>query len=71
MPSKFSASFTIGSINIIISIALLKGPVKFLKSLFSKEKIIFTISYISTIIGTIYYSIINQNYIFVLISVSA
>ena len=71
MPSKFSAFFTIGSINILISIALLKGTLKFLKSLFSKEKIIFTISYVITIIGTIYYSIINKNYIFVLISVTA
>ena len=66
MPAKFSSAFTLGSINILISLSVLKGPLKFFKSLLSKQKILFSLIYFLTIIGTLYFSIINKVYIYVI-----
>ncbi len=47
--------------------ALIKGPYNFISSLLSKDKALFSFSYIITLIGTIYFSIISSNYFMVLI----
>lgn len=51
----------------MISLALLKGIGTFLKDLLKKDKILYVIGYFGTMGGTLYYSLINPSYVYVLV----
>jgi hypothetical protein len=62
-PTKFAISFTLGSISFMLSFAILEGPWDHCKRVFSSERLPFTISYVLTIIGTLYCSLSWRNYL--------
>ncbi|XP_017767042.1 PREDICTED: protein transport protein SFT2 [Eufriesea mexicana] len=51
---KFALLYTLGSLFFLSSFCFLLGPLSYLKSLFTAERRCFTISYIATLIGTLY-----------------
>ena len=62
-PTKFAISFTLGSISFMLSFAILEGPWEHFKRVFSSERLPFTVSYVFTIIGTLYCSLSWRNYL--------
>ncbi|KAF9175741.1 protein transport protein sft2 [Mortierella sp. AD011] len=66
-PSKFATSFTLGSILLMASFALLKGPAAHLKALVSKERLPFTGAYIGSMVFVLYSSLIANSYILTII----
>ncbi|KAG0292477.1 protein transport protein sft2 [Linnemannia gamsii] len=62
-PSKFATSFTLGSILLMASFALLKGPAAHLKALISKERLPFTVAYLGSMIFVLYSSLVMGKYI--------
>ncbi|KAL4488386.1 hypothetical protein ABPG72_019236 [Tetrahymena utriculariae] len=67
VPAKFASLFTLGSVCILLSIAVMKGFKEFVKILIQKEKIQYSIAYIITIFGTLYFSIIQKSYVLAII----
>jgi len=65
-PQKFSFSFALGSMCYLGAVALLRDPKVFLMSFLKKEKLIFTISYVVSLIGTFYFSLVSSSYLFAL-----
>ena len=53
-PGKFAATFTLGSILILVSVALLRGPLSHIKHMISMERLPFTISYVGSMLLTLY-----------------
>mgnify|MGYP003879446979 FL=1 len=66
-PAKFSFAFAVASICFLSAIALVRDPNTFLKSLFKPEKIKYSVAYAASLIGTFYFSMISQSFIFSLI----
>ncbi|KRX08681.1 hypothetical protein PPERSA_07493 [Pseudocohnilembus persalinus] len=67
VPQKFAALFSLGCLCILVGLALLKGPLAFYRSLTMKEKLPYSVSYISTLLLTLFFSLIKQNYILVIL----
>ncbi|KAK3832010.1 MAG: ER-to-golgi vesicle protein transport Sft2 [Linnemannia gamsii] len=68
-PSKFATSFTLGSILLMASFALLRGPAAHLKALISKERLPFTGTYLGSMIFVLYSSLILGNYFLTIIGI--
>ncbi|KAF9209018.1 protein transport protein sft2 [Haplosporangium sp. Z 27] len=66
-PSKFATSFTLGSILLMASFALLRGPMTHLKALISKERLPFTGAYIGSMVFVLYSSLVANSYILTII----
>lgn len=66
-PQKFSGLFSLGSISILISVAILKGPYNFIKSFVKKDKILFSLVYFFSLFGTFYVALIQKSYILVIL----
>ncbi|KAI7849147.1 Got1/Sft2-like family-domain-containing protein [Circinella umbellata] len=66
-PGKFAATFTLASILILVSIAMLRGPMAHLKHMISMERLPFTLSYCGTMALTLYFSLGARNYILTII----
>ncbi|KAG0268365.1 hypothetical protein BGZ95_002493 [Linnemannia exigua] len=66
-PSKFATSFTLGSILLMTSFALLKGPAAHLKALISRERLPFTGAYIGSMIFVLYSSLVLNSYVLTII----
>lgn len=64
MPQKFAICFTIGCVLIIGSFFALKGPKNQLAHMFSRERLPFTLGFISSMVGTIYVSMVLHSYVF-------
>nr|CAG8544880.1 6622_t:CDS:2 [Entrophospora candida]CAG8618063.1 14116_t:CDS:2 [Entrophospora candida] len=61
-PRKFAATYTVGSVMIIISFALLHGPMAYLKHVTSRERLPFSIAYFGSLVATLYFAIgVNLN----------
>ncbi|KAI7905415.1 Got1/Sft2-like family-domain-containing protein [Cokeromyces recurvatus] len=56
-PGKFAATFTLGSLLVLVSVALLRGPWSHIKHMFSKERLPFTLSYVGSMVLTLYAAI--------------
>ncbi|RGB25819.1 Got1/Sft2-like family-domain-containing protein [Rhizophagus diaphanus] len=56
-PRKFAVTYTMGSVLVLMSFALLHGPIAHLKHIFSRERIPFTVAYLGSMIGTLYSAI--------------
>ena len=66
-PQKFSGLFTLGSLCFFMSFAALRGPAKFASHLLTKERLPFSISYVGSMIGTLYSANILRSYILTLV----
>ncbi|KAG0305138.1 protein transport protein sft2 [Dissophora globulifera] len=66
-PSKFATSFTLGSILLMTSFALMRGPVAHFKALISKERLPFTVTYVGSMIFVLYSSLVINSYILTII----
>lgn len=64
---KFAMLYTMGSLFIIASFALLWGPVNHLKHLLSPSRLPFTASYFGTMFGTLYFSLSVQSTVLTII----
>ncbi|KAL1927881.1 hypothetical protein VTP01DRAFT_3286 [Rhizomucor pusillus] len=67
-PGKFAATFTLGSILILVSVALLRGPMQHLRHMMSVERLPFTLTYLGTMALTLYCSLGVRSYILSIIS---
>lgn len=65
-PYKFCALNSLGTCTLFASIIFMKGS-SILKKLFGKKMILFTLMFLISLICEIYYSVINEQYIMVLI----
>ncbi|CAO3592612.1 unnamed protein product [Absidia cylindrospora] len=66
-PGKFAATFTLGSILLLVSVAMLRGPMAHIKHMISKERLPFTISYVGSMALTLYASLGARDYILTII----
>lgn len=55
---KFALLYTMGSLFLISSFSFLWGPMNHLKHLFSQERLCFTVSYLGTLIATLYCALV-------------
>ncbi|CAG8550339.1 14443_t:CDS:2 [Ambispora leptoticha] len=53
-PRKFAVTYTMGSLLVLASFSMLKGPVEYLKHIFSMERLAFTLAYLGSMIATLY-----------------
>ncbi|TIB17165.1 hypothetical protein E3P92_01174 [Wallemia ichthyophaga] len=67
-PHKFALAFSMGSVLVMAAFALLVGPLNHLKHLLSRERIVFSVSYLSSLSLTIYFALIAKSYIGVLVA---
>jgi hypothetical protein len=67
MPAKFALTWTMGSILFLSSYSILNGWKAHLKHLFCWERAIFTCSYLGSMIGTLYFSVVSPHYLPVII----
>ncbi|EFA09012.1 Protein transport protein SFT2-like Protein [Tribolium castaneum] len=51
---KFALLFTLGSLFFVISFFFLWGPLAYLKHMFSRERLLLTVTYGSTLVATLY-----------------
>ncbi|KRT79219.1 hypothetical protein AMK59_7087 [Oryctes borbonicus] len=58
---KFSLLFTLGSLFFILSFSFLWGPVAYLKHMFSRARLLLTLTYGSTLIATLYFALHLQS----------
>lgn len=67
-PKKFSLLWTIGSTSFLTGFGILNGPKKFIKHLLSKERVIFSIVFVGSIIMTFIFTLVIKNNLLVIIS---
>ncbi|ORX62080.1 SFT2-domain-containing protein [Hesseltinella vesiculosa] len=67
VPGKFAATFTLGSILVLTSIAMLRGPWAHMKHMISMDRLPFTLSYVGSMALTLYASLMARNYILTII----
>ncbi|XP_022908771.1 uncharacterized protein [Onthophagus taurus] len=58
---KFSLLFTLGSLFFIMSFSFLWGPMAHLKHMFSRERLLLTLIYGTTLVGTLYFALHLQS----------
>ncbi|KAI3456776.1 hypothetical protein Pfo_013439 [Paulownia fortunei] len=63
VPQKFAICFTVGCAFIIGSFFALRGPKNQFNHMSSKERLPFTLGFISSMMGTIYVSMVLHNYV--------
>ena len=68
-PYKFALLFTFSSINVILALSFYHGPFSYLKIMFSKEKWIFSVLYILSIVFTIWASLMIKSYILTFLAI--
>lgn len=68
-PKSFCFYFSAGSSISIIGLSVMLGHRQFCSKLFGEQIKYFTMAYIASLIGGIYFSSFNQNYFFALLSV--
>ncbi|KZV20935.1 hypothetical protein F511_08849 [Dorcoceras hygrometricum] len=62
-PQKFAICFTIGCAFIVGSLFALKGPKSQLQHMFSKERVSFTLGFVSSMVATVYASMVLHSYV--------
>lgn len=66
-PHKFAGLFSLGSISILASLAILKGPWTYFKSFLAKEKLLFSLIYLGSLFGTFYVAVIEKSFFLTII----
>lgn len=64
-PAKFALAFTLGSIVFLASFAVLEGLTSFVRRMFTKERLLFTVAYFLSMILTVYSALVWRWYILV------
>jgi hypothetical protein len=64
---KFALLFTLGSLFFVLSFFFLWGPLAYLKHMFSRERLLLTVSYGGTLIATLYCALHLQSTPFTLL----
>ncbi|CAO3681637.1 unnamed protein product [Rhizopus stolonifer] len=64
---KFAATFTLGSVLILLSVALLRGPWSHIQHMISMERLPFTLSYVGSMVLTLYAALGARNLILIII----
>ncbi|EMD35025.1 ER-to-golgi vesicle protein transport Sft2 [Gelatoporia subvermispora B] len=62
-PAKFALAFSLGSILVMFGFSVLIGPINHIKHLVSKERLPFSIAYLSSLGLTLYFSLGAHSYI--------
>lgn len=62
-PQKFALLFAFGSMTLLGSFAILKGPKSFLESLIQREKLPFSVAYFGSLVGTLAATIVMKSFI--------
>ncbi|KAI0744752.1 ER-to-golgi vesicle protein transport Sft2 [Earliella scabrosa] len=62
-PSKFALSFSLGSLLVMFGFSVLIGPINHIKHLVSKERLPFSIAYLTSLGLTLYFSLGIQSYL--------
>ncbi|KZT05222.1 SFT2-domain-containing protein [Laetiporus sulphureus 93-53] len=62
-PAKFALAFSLGSLLVMFGFSVLIGPINHLKHLVSKERLPFSIAYISSLAITLYFSLGAHSYV--------
>lgn len=65
-PGKFALSFTLGSVFFMASFAFLRGPVAHLTGMVSRERLPFSVAYVTSLCLTMYSCIVAKSYIMTL-----
>ncbi|KAJ2452572.1 protein transport protein sft2, partial [Coemansia sp. RSA 2336] len=68
-PQKFATAFSLGGLATISGIALLRGPRAHTKHLLSKDRLLFTVSYFTSVFFTLFFSTIMHTYLGTLLAV--
>ncbi|KAI9137220.1 vesicle transport protein, partial [Paraphysoderma sedebokerense] len=55
-PGKFATTFTIGSLCLFSCIAVLRGVGTHLKAIFARDRVVVTVAYLGSLIGTVWAS---------------
>jgi hypothetical protein len=66
-PSKFVTAYTFGSLLALLSLAFIKGFKAHLGHLFSKDRLVYTGAYLSSMFFTLYFTLIKKNTILLLL----
>ena len=69
-PSKFATAFTFASIMWLLGFAILWGPKSTLTSLIAPDKRAFTLSYIGSLLLTLYAAFVSQSYFLIMLAIS-
>jgi len=64
---KFAVLFSFGSVFFLSSFSMLWGPTNHLKHLTTIDRLPFSITYLVTLVGTIYYSVWIKSYFFTIV----
>ena len=70
-PGKFALSFTCGSVLFMGSFAMLVGPSKYLKTIFSRERMSFSAMYFGSLLMTLYSVFVARSYLYTMFSAFA
>lgn len=65
---KFALLFSLGSLMVMGSMSMLHGPAEYVKNMFTKERAGFSIAYLSSIIATLYTSMVLRSTILTIIT---
>merc|ERR1711920_1080792 len=63
-PQKFALMFAFGSMTLLSSFAILKGPSAFFSSLVAREKLPFSLMYLVGLVGTLVATIVMRSFVF-------
>lgn len=69
-PSKFATAFTFASIMWLLGFAILWGPKSTLSSLVAPDKRAFTLSYIGSLMLTLYAAFVSQSYFLIMLAIA-
>jgi len=64
MPQKFALLFTLGSVSFMSSFSILRGHAAFARHLLSRSRVLFSATYVTSMVGTLWASLIYRSYIF-------
>eukprot|EP00928_Gymnodinium_smaydae_P035562 TRINITY_DN25006_c0_g1_i1.p1 TRINITY_DN25006_c0_g1~~TRINITY_DN25006_c0_g1_i1.p1 ORF type:complete len:271 (-),score=45.51 TRINITY_DN25006_c0_g1_i1:55-867(-) len=70
-PQKFALLYTLGSLCFMGSFSALRGHIAFFKYLLSRERLLFSITYVSSLLGTLWASLVYRSYLLTIVFVAA
>lgn len=69
-PYKFCALNCFGTFSLLLSLVFLRGK-GVLRALFSRQKVFYTLVFLTSLVAQLYFSVISPSYVFVLLSFGA
>mmetsp|Transcript_41072 Transcript_41072/g.89749 ORF Transcript_41072/g.89749 Transcript_41072/m.89749 type:complete len:146 (-) Transcript_41072:83-520(-) len=62
-PQKFALLFTLGSLCFMASFSILRGHIAFFRHLISRSRILFSTTYVLSMLGTLWASLVYRSYV--------